>query len=145
MPEVDLEKTKNDIVNVKNQLKEIKHELTELEEIFDKPTDSKTKEERRFQIELLKIQQGSDVFGSIIAVIASIFVALITTSLTLVASLSAYISVGISVSLIIWEIVVALLSLAISWRIGIFFRDRRIKEIEGEFGIEKKQKQTKPS
>jgi branched-subunit amino acid permease len=104
--------------------------------------------EREFQLELLKIQQGSDVFGSIISVIASIFVAIITTSITLLLALSSYISTGLSVSIIGYQIATAIISVMASWIIFLIFRNRKIKEIEKKFHLnqfrEPKPTKTKP-
>ena len=100
------------------------------------------KEERRFQLRLLEVQQGNDIVSSVIVVVASVFVALITTSLTLVSSLPSSV-IGISASLIIWEIIVAFIAIVASWCITLIFRDRRIRQIESEFKLNKTQ-QNKP-
>lgn len=106
-------------------------------------TENEKIEDKKFQIKMLKVQQGTDVIGSIIAIIASLFVAIITTQLTLFVSLSSYISIGILVALISIEIGVALTSIMGSWFIVLFFRDRILREIEDE--LDKKLTQPKPT
>jgi hypothetical protein len=91
-------------------------------------------QERAFQIELSKIGQGMDVCGSIIGVIASVFVAIITTTLTLIVTLPSSV-IGISQIIIAYEIGVAIVTLLASWWIIVYFRNRRIKTVKKLFNI----------
>lgn len=132
MPDDNLEKT---VAKIRKDMDTSRTLREDLNEGFNESKDTKKNEERKFQIELLKVQQGSDVFGSIISVMASIFVAIITTSITLVLSLSSYIYIGISVSIIGYQIIVAIISVLASWIIFLIFRNRKIKEIERKFHL----------
>jgi hypothetical protein len=98
------------------------------------PKEKEKNEERAFQLELAKIQQGMDVSGSIIGVIASVFVAIITTSLTLIAALPSTV-IGITGAIIAYEFAVAVFTLLVSWWIIVTFRNRRIKKVREYFHI----------
>lgn len=130
---------KKSIAKIKKYMLTLKTLKEEMNEVFGEPKIDKN-EDRRFQLRLLEVQQGSDIFGSIISVIVSIFVAIITTSLTLILSLGNLIPTGITYSIIGYQIAVAIISVVASWLIFLLFRNRRIGQIEREFKIDKKPK-----
>lgn len=138
MSESELEKA---VKEIKKNVDIIIAHKNELDSVFgeSKETDKK---ERKFQVEMLKIQLGNDVFASIISVIMSIMVAIIAVIITISIGFSNIIPAGTLAYFIISPIAVAIATISISWAIFGNRRNRRIKDIEEEF-IESKDSETK--
>jgi len=132
MPENNFDDAIKEIKKDIASLKELKEELSS---IIPDSKESERIENRRFEIRKMELEHGDKIVSSIIAIMASIFVSLITTSITLLSTLSAYISIGLSATMIIEEIAVAFFTILVSWFIITQFRNKRIREIEKEFHL----------
>jgi uncharacterized integral membrane protein len=140
MPTDDLEEAK---AKIKKDMKTLKNLYGEMNDFFGEPKDSDKKEDKKFQLKILALQQGTDIVASVIAIIASLFVAIFAIQLTQFDKLSSLVPTWIFPSIIIVEIVMALVSIVGSWFIVLFLRNRKIKEIEAE--LDKKPTKPKPT
>ncbi len=120
-----VKKVKTDIATLRDLKKE-------LDSVFGESAINQ-KEDRKFQLELLKVQLGNDVGGSIVSVIVSIQVAIIAVILTLSVSLTGFVSSAVLLSIVLFSIAVTIITSLLSWFVFGYFRNRRIRQIEKEF------------
>ncbi len=98
-----------------------------------KSVKSKKQEDREFQLEMLRIQLGSDVFASIITVFMSIMVALITALITIGIGFNGVIP-STSLPCVIGVIIGSTILVAIvSWALFVKIRDAKIEKLRNNF------------
>lgn len=139
--------SENDLEKAVKEISKDLDTLTTLKEKFDvvfnksKENDKDEEKEFTFQLEMLKVQLGSDVFASIISVIMSIMVAITIVLITLSVGFSDVVASHITLYLIAYPIAVAIVTPIVCWGIFVAFQNKRIKKIQ-EF-IKKKNAETK--
>lgn len=133
MSESNLEK---ELKKFDKDLEALKAKCKEIEATTDK------NEDKKFQIDLLEVEQGVNIFSSIFSVISSIMVAVITTTITIAIGFSNVIGVDLTLP-IIYEVAVAVFASLLSWFIFIKFRNRALDKLRKK--LDDKSKESKPS